>query len=477
MAARNCNGRNQRNYCESEQRSCREEDSQRDREYREIVAHTQNSLINKDITCIEDVFNEMLQNPQGVIVAWKTRDKYPGLAELLINLGNKKLLKNQDAFICVCKKRDEYPGFADLLMNAGVDVNVEECFSKMTPLHYAVQNHDLNLTAALLKHKCIIRSDSEGNTPLHIACTNPQKKDLKIIELLIHNGADINKRNKSLYTPLLLAASSRESEEEYLLELIKFGADVTLCDQKGYTALHWAAKKDYVQFIKRLMEKNADPFAQLHRDRVGYTPLHFAASRARIKSCSALLAKLCDFRRSDEIYSENDSSEVPTLQEQIISYLLYDKKYDVMTILQHNNETIDSINQLISESTLQNISLLTNKKARKKFIYELRETYIGAVYQNELLALAKRLIGIRNSNGTTALDIVGNDIINEPHWSENVDRVRKLLRRIKNAKSYDAVSLKLRKKWDKYIKKLLNEPLDDIHKNRAVSSVAVGIDS
>ncbi|KAL8975677.1 MAG: hypothetical protein Q9197_000091 [Variospora fuerteventurae] len=57
-------------------------------------------------------------------------------------------------------------------------------------------------------------ADYSGNTPLHIAATGPE---LRILELLLVNGASVHLRNKAGRTPLFLAANAGLKEHVRLL--------------------------------------------------------------------------------------------------------------------------------------------------------------------------------------------------------------------------------------------------------------------
>ncbi|KAL8656411.1 MAG: hypothetical protein Q9210_000270 [Variospora velana] len=64
-----------------------------------------------------------------------------------------------------------------------------------------------------LKH-LLNEADYSGNTPLHIAATGPE---LRILELLLVNGASVHLRNKAGRTPLFLAANAGLKEHVRLL--------------------------------------------------------------------------------------------------------------------------------------------------------------------------------------------------------------------------------------------------------------------
>ncbi len=57
-----------------------------------------------------------------------------------------------------------------------------------------------------LLQSTINQKDKFGNTTLHYAARKHSPENLKVIQFLIENGADLNIRNPKLYTPLMLSA-------------------------------------------------------------------------------------------------------------------------------------------------------------------------------------------------------------------------------------------------------------------------------
>ena len=86
---------------------------------------------------------------------------------------------------------------------------------------------------------------------LFIAIRNNDKKMLK---LLLANGANPNVRNATEATPLIDAVNGRE---ELLDILIRAGADMSLRDVMGHTAIEWARVLD---------EKNAFNILKKHQE-------------------------------------------------------------------------------------------------------------------------------------------------------------------------------------------------------------------
>lgn len=94
-----------------------------------------------------------------------------------------------------------------------------------TPLHLASFFGHRDVVDLLLEHGAPIdaRSKSErfarDNTPLHAAAANNQNR---VAELLIERGADVNARDGSGFTPLGLAANSRN--DLLVMALLEHGA-------------------------------------------------------------------------------------------------------------------------------------------------------------------------------------------------------------------------------------------------------------
>lgn len=103
-----------------------------------------------------------------------------------------------------------------------------------------------------------------GDAALHTAANASTHHYL---EALLEAGADPDVRNATTQRTPLMEAASMFTEDQFWL-LLDAGADVTLADRSGTTALHRAALTNAISHVLPLLERGADPVAT---DDVGAT--------------------------------------------------------------------------------------------------------------------------------------------------------------------------------------------------------------
>jgi len=112
-------------------------------------------------------------------------------------------------------------------------------------------NDYLKIIELLIKSGANVdEADNLGETALMFASTRNNKK---IAKILIENGADVNKKDKFGKTALMLAAQNNNDKIVELL--IKNGAKVDETDNDGKTALDYAKKNEIKQLLLEAMEK------------------------------------------------------------------------------------------------------------------------------------------------------------------------------------------------------------------------------
>ena len=122
-------------------------------------------------------------------------------------------------------------------------------------------------------------------TPLHWACT---ESSIPHVALLWKRGADVEARDASGCTPLLIAA--QYGQVEVVAYLLKNGANIHAVDTSRDTALHWAAYKGSIQVCGLLAFYDTLKFTT--QDVYGQTPLHLAALRGHTSVVRYILLHL-----------------------------------------------------------------------------------------------------------------------------------------------------------------------------------------
>jgi ankyrin repeat protein len=118
---------------------------------------------------------------------------------------------------------------------------------------------DIKLFELLIRRGADVNAESSLGSPLHvIAMTWPSCFGPEVIPFLVKSGADINARDDAGQTPLHCAAAAGglPGNIAEMRQLLALGADVNAIDIEGRTALHWASD---VHVVKFLMEAGVNP--------------------------------------------------------------------------------------------------------------------------------------------------------------------------------------------------------------------------
>jgi ankyrin repeat protein len=145
-----------------------------------------------------------------------------------------------------------------------------------------------------------------GYTPLNVVSTNEQVTDrltplhmaardgeLDTVKKLLKQGVDINAAsNVSGSTALILAATAgHESVVDVLLDA---GAAVDSSDKLGGTALMYASSKGYIGVVNKLLQHGADVSVASPKDQLDSTALTLAAGNGQDAALQLLLAAGAD---------------------------------------------------------------------------------------------------------------------------------------------------------------------------------------
>jgi len=132
-----------------------------------------------------------------------------------------------------------------LLLAKGVHVDAIDAFPGGTPLHYAAEKGHTEIAELLMAHGADVNAkDREGRSPIDLAMEQGQRE---IAKLLLSKCSDV-----SIHTAAYIGDLQRVEK------FIDDGANVEAKDQKGQTALHYAAKAGQIAVAKLLIAHGAD---------------------------------------------------------------------------------------------------------------------------------------------------------------------------------------------------------------------------
>ncbi len=183
-----------------------------------------------------------------------------------------------------------------LLVNAGSDGS--------TDLHWASYRDDVKAVERLLREGADVNAATDlGVTPLWAASQNGSAP---IVRALLDAGADPNRALLAGETPIMVAA--RSGHPEVVALLAEAGAEVNQRATRGQTALMWAASQKHPDVVKALLAREADihlrsdtweqvmalpPHGYLEYNRAiphgGNTALMFAARSGDLASAKLLI--------------------------------------------------------------------------------------------------------------------------------------------------------------------------------------------
>jgi ankyrin repeat protein len=184
-------------------------------------------------------------------------------------------------------------GIARLLLQRGLDVHAKDNDND-TPLHSAALSGTLEIARVLLDQGANPSVENDlGSTPLHEVSQgtyNSQEHGVGIVRLLLEHGADVNAREKNLFTPLHSAAFKGRLEIAQLL--LDHGANAKAENDDRETALHVVSRGEYdsqdhgVGTSRLLLKHGVDVHAH---NKYHNTALSVAAFNGRLEITRLLL--------------------------------------------------------------------------------------------------------------------------------------------------------------------------------------------
>lgn len=285
---------------------------------------------------------------------------------------------------------------ATMLLDAGANVNAKDNLGK-TPILLIIPQDKIQQTYDLLiaNHADLNMKDMYGDTILHTAAM--LKVNVKMLEKLTSNGADINARNKEGVTPLEIAIQQGDVETTKLFTT--HGANIHTKDTNGNSPLTVALTSDNDIFEATVNEMNINT-----QDSEGNTPLHIAilnnAALAKIQYIVSLTEDV-NIRNRDG----NSALYLAILKNrQKVGEMLLEKNADIFSTNTNNNSPLRLA--LKNGGTVQDW-LITSKTIRSTDGSGNTVLHYAAEWQydNAITSLLTKGadINVKNANGETCL--------------------------------------------------------------------------
>lgn len=216
------------------------------------------------------------------------------------------------------------------------------------------------------------------------------KNEIEKIKAFVNEGANINVMFGS-GTALMKAA--HVGYRDIVKDLIEIGVDVNVQNQKGYTALHYAALKDNFELVKELLAAGADP-SLITND--GYTALQLANKSVTHGSQTTKLLETSQGLESKSPRKKPVSEEEQeALNQQFIK--VFDEAMKSRTYDVYQN-AVKRIQEYVSRGFNLNIQIRVGQTALMTAVINGR-----ADFAQELIKMGADLSTVNQRNGFTAL--------------------------------------------------------------------------
>lgn len=177
-----------------------------------------------------------------------TRDHYRDVMTQLLRGFNPNTPDERGRTGLTLAMRQESWRVVDTLLSApGIDLNLANKQGE-TPLMLAAIKGNLEMVKKLAERGADI--NREGWAPLHYAASAGLEQSVPITAYLLEHSAYIDAASPNGTTPLMMAA--QYSSEDVVKLLIQEGADVTLRNQQGQTAVDFARRSERDFMVKLL---------------------------------------------------------------------------------------------------------------------------------------------------------------------------------------------------------------------------------
>ena len=193
------------------------------------------------------------------------------IAELIINQTKKRLkLTNEFSLSQEEKNKNE-----EIFKNF---INAKTQGDSITALHYASFRGNIKVIKLLIENYADINAlSSKGFNMIHKAAQG--NKPSAIVYFNKKYNMSLEATDENSMNALHLAAYN--GMDDSVIFLLSLGLDPNLKDKHGYTALHYAVKRNHIRIIKKLLQKGAD--RNIKENKTKKTPVMMAKNKPEIR--------------------------------------------------------------------------------------------------------------------------------------------------------------------------------------------------
>lgn len=166
----------------------------------------------------------------------------------------------------------------------------------LTSLNKAAKNSDSKSIVELVNfgHNINNKTSIFSQAPLHKIIESTQEEKYTVLKKVLDMGADPSIKDSNGWTALHYACQIGDKKSVEIL--LDFGAKLDDFSNNNRTPLHLAANNNYPEIVNILVLRSADPN---YKDHYGCTPLHLASKQGNVECLSILLSFHADLYSED----------------------------------------------------------------------------------------------------------------------------------------------------------------------------------
>ena len=211
--------------------------------------------------------------------------------------------------------------FIEHIVNAGGKIYEHDLFANNALMQYIIDNEDIETARWLFEHATVVSEKKPvpskalitavqggcikvveilienganlnlskttgGRTCLHIVCASTSSNRLDVLKLLLDHAINVNAGDGLCRTALHVAVSN--GDDDLALTLLHYGAEINHKTLAGETALHMSLCQYNTKFALALLQRDGDVDIQ---DNLGLTALHLACIIGQSRVADTLLRR------------------------------------------------------------------------------------------------------------------------------------------------------------------------------------------